>query len=87
MGELSFRLISDLDFANARRFKSYDDFEDMELHSTNLIDKTGRIRWARTGGDPFMELDFLMGEIDRVNEDVKPVVAAEASAPAGRSGR
>ncbi len=27
------------DYANARRFHSYDDFEEIELHSTILIDK------------------------------------------------
>ena len=32
-----------------------------------LIDGRGKVRWARTGGDPFMELDFLVGEIKRVN--------------------
>ena len=66
LGKLGFRLLSDKGHANARRFHSYDDFEDMELHSTILID--GRVRWARTGGDPFMDLDFLVSEIKRVND-------------------
>ena len=60
LGELPFRLLADPDHANARRFHSYDDFEDLELHSTILIDREGRIRWARSGGDPFMDLDFLI---------------------------
>ncbi len=67
LGNLGFRLLSDVDHSNARRFHSYDDFEEMELHSTILIDGNGRIHWARTGGDPFMELDFLLAEIDRLN--------------------
>jgi peroxiredoxin len=66
LADLPFRLLSDTDHVNARRFHSYDDFEEAELHSTILIDGDGRIRWARTGGDPFMDLDFLLGEIDRV---------------------
>ncbi len=67
MASLSIRLLSDADHANAKRFHSYDEFEEMELHSTILIDGRGKVRWARTGGDPFMELDFLVGEIERVN--------------------
>ena len=67
MASLSIRLLSDPDHANAKRFHSYDEFEEMELHSTILIDGRGKVRWARTGGDPFMELDFLVGEIKRVN--------------------
>ena len=44
---------SDTGFENARRFKSYDDFEEMGIHSTILIDKEGRVHWAKHGGAPF----------------------------------
>jgi hypothetical protein len=37
----------------------------MELHSTILIDREGRVRWKRTGGDPFMKVDYLLAEITR----------------------
>ncbi len=67
MASLTIRLLSDTDHANAKRFHSYDEFEEMELHSTILIDGHGKVRWARTGGDPFMDLDFLVGQIKRVN--------------------
>src|SRR4029079_13750199 len=60
--------LSDKDHENARRFSSYDDFENLELHSTILIDKNGKVRWKRTGGDPFSNVDFLIGEIKRVND-------------------
>ncbi len=77
LGSLGFRLLSDdRSHSNARRFHSYDDFEELELHSTNLIDRHGRVHWARTGGDPFMELSFLLTEIRRVN-------AMTRSTPAG----
>ena len=66
--DLPLRVASDsANHDNARRFKSYDDFEDLELHSTLLIDKTGRVHWARFGGDPFDDVDFLLGEIKRMN--------------------
>ncbi|MHC5003239.1 MAG: redoxin domain-containing protein [Planctomycetota bacterium] len=89
LGELPFRLLADRNHENARRFHSYDDFEELELHSTILIDGRGRIRWARTGGDPFMELDFLLEEIDRVNAgaDLVGSAADTAETIAGRDGR
>ena len=58
-------LLSDVNHSNARRFASYDDFEDMELHSTTLIDSDGLVRWKRSGGDPFSDVDFLVKEIKR----------------------
>ncbi|MDZ4800584.1 MAG: redoxin domain-containing protein [Bryobacteraceae bacterium] len=68
MGELPFRLLSDKDHSNARRFGSWDDFEEMELHSTLLIDKMGRIYWGRIGGDPFSDTAFIQKQLERMNE-------------------
>ncbi|MFO1052563.1 MAG: redoxin domain-containing protein [Planctomycetota bacterium] len=83
---LPFRVLSDTpDHQNAIRFKSFDEFEDIELHSTNLIDAQGRLRWLRTGGDPFMNLDFLLKEIDRIAEiDRQGRLIPLGAAPAGR---
>jgi peroxiredoxin len=64
------RVLSDSGFANARRYRSYDDFEEMELHSTILIDKKGRVHWARTGGEPFGKMDFLVKQLERMNRSV-----------------
>jgi peroxiredoxin len=66
-GDLPVRLLSDDHFANARRFHSYDDFEEAELHSTILIDKRGRVEWARNGGDPFGDMAFLTKQLERMN--------------------
>jgi len=71
LGGLQVRLLTDTDHQNARRFASYDDFEDIELHSTILIDAEGRVRWKRTGGDPFSDMEFLFREIARVNSPAK----------------
>ena len=68
LDQSSVKFLSDNAHENARRFSSYDDFEDMELHSTILIDKSGRVRWKRTGGDPFTNIDFLLSELKRVNQ-------------------
>jgi peroxiredoxin/cytochrome c-type biogenesis protein CcmH/NrfG len=66
-GDLPIRLLSDDRYGNAHRFHSYDDFEDMELHSTILIDKQGRVYWARNGGDPFSDTGFLVKQLERMN--------------------
>ena len=60
--------LSDTDHENARRFASFDDFENIELHSTILIDQQGKVRWKRTGGDPFTNIDFLLTELKRLTK-------------------
>jgi peroxiredoxin/tetratricopeptide (TPR) repeat protein len=73
-GELNgVRILSDDHFTNARRFHSYDDFEEIELHSTSLVDKKGRVYWSRLGGDPFGDTAFLAKQLERMNQ----LVAAE----------
>ena len=67
LGQVKVQFLSDKAHENARRFASYDDFEEIELHSTILIDKKGRVRWKRTGGEPFMNMDFLVNELKRIN--------------------
>jgi peroxiredoxin len=67
LGDLPIRLLSDENYANARRFHSYDDFEEMELHSTILIDKSGRVHWARRGGEPFGDMPFLVKQLEHMN--------------------
>jgi hypothetical protein len=54
-----------------RTFHSYDDFEEIELHSTILIDKKGRVYWARHGGEPFSDMAFLTKQLERMNEEVR----------------
>jgi len=61
-------LASDTAFANARRFKSYDDFEEMPFHSTILIDKHGKVHWAQHGGGPFTDYKFLLSQLQRMNK-------------------
>jgi len=33
-----------------------------------LIDRQGRIHWARQGGDPFDDVKFLQAQLRRMNE-------------------
>lgn len=46
----------------------YDDFEEMPIHSTLLIDRQGRIHWGRHGGDPFDDVTFLQAQLRRMNQ-------------------
>jgi peroxiredoxin len=71
LGALPVRLLSDDRYANARRFHSYDDFEEIELHSTILIDRNGRVHWARTGGEPFGDMAFLVQQLERMNASAR----------------
>jgi peroxiredoxin len=69
-GNLPVQILSDDNHVNAHRFHSYDDFEEMELHSTILIDKLGRVYWARTGGEPFGDMAFLVKQLETMNTSV-----------------
>lgn len=66
LGELPFRLLSDVDHENAHRFRAYDDFAGEELHATFIIDASGRVRWATRGKLPFLDVEFLLNEVERV---------------------
>lgn len=59
--------LSDEKSENAKRFQSYDDFEEMDVHSTILIDKKGGVHWSRTGGSPFEDMAFLVKQLERMN--------------------
>ncbi|MFK7850769.1 MAG: redoxin domain-containing protein [Akkermansiaceae bacterium] len=61
-----FPLVSD---AEKNVFKAYgtnDDFENQALHGTFLIDPKGRILWSDISAEPFMDLDFLIKESNRL---------------------
>lgn len=58
------RFLSDMDHANAKRFLAFDDFEEMELHATLVIDAQGKMRWSRVGGEPFEDMGFLVKSIE-----------------------
>jgi peroxiredoxin len=77
-GDLPVQILSDDNHVNAHRFHSFDDFEDMELHSTILIDKLGRVYWARNGGEPFGDMAFLVKQLETMNASVTPAARRSA---------
>ena len=68
LSPLKVTLGSDRAWENARRFKSFDDFEEIGIHSTILIDKDGRVHWAQHGGSPFDDFKFLASQLQRMNQ-------------------
>ena len=65
--ELSIDLCSDTTWINGKRFQSYDEFEEIRLNSTILIDPQGRVHWAKYGGEAFENIEMLLEMIDTVN--------------------
>jgi hypothetical protein len=56
----------------------------MPIHSTVLIDKTGRVHWARHGGGPFTDYDFLAGQLERMNALAAKTSSSSAPPPPRR---
>ncbi len=62
----SFPTWSSADGSAYRALDAWDDFEEKPLHTTVLVDGTGRIRWQHSGYEPFMKPDFLLQEAQRL---------------------
>jgi len=48
-------------------YRAFDDFESLPLHGTFLIDAQGNVRFQRISADPFLEVDFIRAEAERVD--------------------
>ena len=67
-GESSFPfpIVSDDSLDHFRAYRAYDDFEEMALHGTYLIDGSRRIRWQDISYEPFMHPNWLLEECQRL---------------------
>ncbi len=63
---LPLRLVSNAELDTFRSYGCYDDFEGQPLHGTFLVDANGQVRWQDIGHEPFMEIDFLLDEFQRL---------------------
>lgn len=61
-----FPLVSDHALSVFKAYRAYDDFEDMPLHGTFLIDGAGLVRWQDISFEPFKETQFLLEESKRL---------------------
>lgn len=63
---LPIRLISDSGLSVFKSYRAFDDFENLPLHGTFLIDKEGRVRWHDISYEPFTNAKFLLEEARRL---------------------
>ena len=64
-----FPLLSDASLKTFKEYRCYDDFENVPLHGTFLVDAKGgtpRIRWQEISYTPFMEATFFLAEAKRL---------------------
>lgn len=59
-------LLSDPQLEVFKAYRCFDDFENLPLHGTFLIDAEGRVRWQDIGFEPFMEPQFVLDEAKRL---------------------
>ena len=63
---MPFAMLCDPELEAFKRWRCYDDFEDMTLHGTFLVDAEGRVRWQDISYEPFTEIEWLLGESRRL---------------------
>ena len=59
-------ILVDPAFQAFRLYRAFDDFENVPLHGTFLIDGAGLVRWQDIGAEPFMDAKFLLAESQRL---------------------
>ena len=63
---ISFPLAADADASVFKAYRAYDDFENMPLHATMLIDGEGLVRWHDISYEPFLNAKFVLDEAKRL---------------------
>ncbi len=87
-GAFPFPLVSDPSLRTFKSYRAYDDFEQMPLHGTFLIDAEGRVRWQDISYQPFQQVDFLLEEAQRLlSLDKSATVRLPLAKPAPRYGK
>lgn len=71
-GEFPFPLVANSELDVFKAYRAYDDFEDLALHGTYLIDSKGAILWHDISYEPFMEPDFVISEWLRLSGKSRP---------------
>ena len=61
-----FPIVSDHALDTFRSYRAYDDFENMALHGTFLVDGAGRVRWQNISYQPFKDAAWLLEESKRL---------------------
>ena len=66
MTALPITLLSDAELSVFKSYRAFDDFENLPLHATFLIDKDGLVRWQDISYEPFTKAKFLLDEAKRL---------------------
>lgn len=59
-------LLSDPALSLFKAYRAFDDFDDVPMHGTFLVDAKGGVRFQRIGPDPFLDVEFLKAEAARI---------------------
>jgi hypothetical protein len=74
-------MLADPTFGTFQAYGAFDDFEQIALHGTFLIDGDGLLRWSDVGFEPFTDAAFLLAESKRLlTRPVAPVPGAKVIA-------
>ena len=60
-----FPILSDAGLAAFKAYRAFDDFENLPLHGTFLVDGAGFVRWQDISYQPFRDADWLLEESKR----------------------
>ncbi len=72
-GGMPFPLLSNDALDVFKEYRAHDDFENSPLHGTFLIDGNGRVVWQDIGYEPFMDVDFVLEESQRLLQQEQPL--------------
>jgi peroxiredoxin len=61
-----FLMLADPRLTVFQSYGAFDDFEQIALHGTFLIDGEGLVRFSDVGAEPFMDAGFVIGEAQRL---------------------
>lgn len=63
---MMFPMLADPKLQAFKAWRCHDDFENMPLHGTFLVDSRGKVRWQDISYEPFTKLDWLLQESERL---------------------
>ena len=81
-------MVADPKWDAFQAFRCVDNFEQIALHGTIVVDGEGYVRWHDEGAEPFMDVNFVLGESKRLlKQPVAPIepgarVITDATGPA-----
>jgi peroxiredoxin len=73
-----FLMLADPKLEAFQAFRAYDNFEQIAIHGTCVIDGNGYVRWHDESFEPFMDVNFVLGEAKRLL--ARPVAPVEPGA-------